>query len=108
MLKGRERRVLDAIRFYNSLIKLPKERLVRKTFETGKQRNKNNWLMHLKYWLEFLDMSDVWADGKEIDIDLVKARLWDRRKTEWKKEVESKPKLRTYTLSKKDIETENM
>ena len=48
---GLERRVIDGIRFYNLLLKLPDGRLVKEVFNMIRQGTKDNWFTDLEHHL---------------------------------------------------------
>ena len=98
MMSGLEQRVIDGVRFYNSLLKIPEDRPVTKLFDMIKNVNKENWYSDMEYHLTRLGLCDEWTNGGNIDIGLVRNKLNAVHECEWLEEVTKKAKLRTYAL----------
>ena len=107
MLKGTECRIINSLRFFNNIVKLPKNRLVRKVFKIGKSLGNNTWAKNVKYWLDQLGMSNAWENETVVDLTSATDKLWKLRETECYEEVLSKPKLRTYATFKKELAVAN-
>ena len=84
MLQGVDRRVLDGIRFYNCMLKLPDNRLVKKVFETSKAQA-GSWANDIKNWLVDLGLETNWNTQSEVNLELTKVKLWANRQEHWKK-----------------------
>ena len=107
MMKGTERRIIEGFRFYNSLLKLPSDRLVVKIFRASKEVGKGVWTNSIKFWLEHLEIGEIWVNQSEVDLTMVREKLWRLAEQNWSNEVGKKPKLRTYRLFKTKLETSN-
>ena len=102
MMTGRSRRILDGVRFYNSLILMPSQRLTKKVYEVSRAVQGCSWANSLRDILTELGFSDEWNSGEVIPPKLVKDKLRELETTQWNEELGKKPKLRTYRQIKSD------
>jgi len=87
-------------RFWNRLIKMNTLRITRKIFEWDWSRESDSWCQDMKYIFDKLNLSEVWLNKTECDINVVQERLLEIDAKEWAEERDSKPKLRTYRIFK--------
>ena len=99
------RRQLSTLRYWNRLIKLNKDRLTKKIFETD-YNNNSKWCKTIKKLFADMNMHTVYTDKIECDISACKEKLLENYSKQWKREVTAKPKLRTYAKIKEKFETE--
>ena len=98
LMKAKDRRIIDGVQFYNSLLKLPISRTVVKMFKVSKEHGNGSWAFDLEKHLRELGFEQEWIDQKPINIGQLEENLLKRWINEWHKEVQKKPKLRTYKL----------
>ena len=90
------------IRFWNRLVGLENNRLVKRVFEWDINMSNfdNNWSvdiekvfyeMHLQYFFDY---------KCQVDINNVEIRVFDLQKEVWIRNMESKPKLHVYQTFK--------
>ena len=101
------RKMLNTLRFWNRLIKMPSERLTKQIFNTEYNNdNPNSWTSNVKHIFEILELSNVYEQKSTCNLDLCKDKLFLVAEQEWKIAINSKPKLRTYIKFKKNFHIE--
>ena len=66
-----DRCLIDAVRFYNKLLKLDDSRLVRKIYKLSRRSQSKSWANSLKYWLQEYGFELEWAEQRPIDLKLL-------------------------------------
>ena len=95
---GLDRWLVDTVRFYNSLLKVPEDRLVCKIFKASRYANGTSWVNSLKTHLTRLGFEREWAEQKPVDLRLLEDKLRQKQDELWKQEVAKKRKLQTYQI----------
>ena len=90
---GLDRRLLAAVIFYNSLLKLRGDRLVCKMFKASRYATGTSWANNLKTHLTRLGFEQEWAEQKPVDLRLLEDMLRQKQDKLWKQEVVKKRKL---------------
>ena len=99
-------RYVNMIRLWNRYLKMNDNRLTRKIFEYDLDKNQG-WGKEIQLVFRKLNLTNFYENRLPCDITLVKERVKDLMEEQWKQEVESKPKLRTYRLFKTVFEVED-
>jgi len=101
-------------------------RLVKQVYNQSKReylrRNRNNWVKHIHRLVQRYNLTELWEDEKRVwegdgedRSSTGRRKFWLRQifksihraeENEWRKEVESKPKLRAYIKCKEALELE--
>jgi len=100
-------RYLCMFRFWNKVIELPDTSLCKKIFDEDYLLCYNNWCQSFKSICNTLDITRAYSDKNLIDMNCVKDRLNDLMLRNWKGEVSSKAKLRTYVILKDNVDVEH-
>ena len=102
------RRKVEMLRYWNRLMKMDSERLTKKffTWDFNKRTATGNWNSDIYKLFLSLDMTDVYYNNLEVDLDGVRKNLHDAEKQVWRKEMPVVPKLRTYSTFKENYDTE--
>ncbi len=95
------------LKLWNHLLHHDVSRLPRKIFEWDYSAVRSSWSSEVKNILEDLNLTHVFEDKVVCDLNECETRLRDNECREWKSEVQSKPKLRTYVAFKYDLATES-
>ena len=95
------------VRFWNRLIAMDDDRLTKFVFNYDYQQCKGNWSDDIKCIFESLNISDVFVNKNICEMSIVTEKLFEVNKHEWRDEIVSKPKLRTYRLFKNELCSEN-
>jgi len=106
-LKPNVGRYLCIFRFWNRLLRLPSTSICRKIFENDFVLCNKNWCYELKCLCETLDITAAFMDKEIVDLNIVRDKLIDIMISNWRDEVNIKPKLRTYVTFKDNVEVEN-
>eukprot|EP00456_Euglypha_rotunda_P058415 TRINITY_DN4852_c0_g5_i3.p1 TRINITY_DN4852_c0_g5~~TRINITY_DN4852_c0_g5_i3.p1 ORF type:complete len:347 (+),score=-26.07 TRINITY_DN4852_c0_g5_i3:97-1041(+) len=112
------RRILARIRFWSKLVKLDKNRLVKKIYNArreefvrGKKKDKNNWCYWTWKFLCDLGLEHVWNSesfGSRNDWDtVVRLTIQEKEEKIWRDSIKKKPKLRKYRTLKDRLEIES-
>ncbi len=99
------RKYLNMLRLWNRIQKMPNERITKRIFFMDYNRVDGNWSEQMREIFDLLDMSHVFNERKLCDLLLCTEKLYDIFKDNCMRSVETKPKLRTFKLFKKDCET---
>ena len=97
---GRVRRHIEMIRLWNSLIKMPETRLTHKIFLWDKSILRNNWSQNIKHLFTTLQKPAAFDNLQNFNINSAWALFHDKFCNTWHKDIQVKPKLRTYKLFK--------
>ena len=92
--------VLDGIRFFNSLLELPDDRLVKQIFRAGRTHPGNTWTKQIKEHLMRLGYENNWVEQSPVDLVDLDNKLTEESNSNWDVSMNKKPKLRTYRLFK--------
>ena len=106
-MSSKYRRYLCMCRYWNRMIRMDDERLVKKIFNNDYLACDKNWCSDIRDVFIKLDMGDMYHQKRVCIMQEVKLKLMNLNKQEWELEVSNKPKLRTYTLFKTELSTEN-
>ena len=79
--------------FYNMLLKLENERLVKQIYNVSREHS-DGWAGNLKDRLETLGFTQEWADQKPVNLDVLRNRLEIESNVNWNTEVQ---KNQNYT-----------
>ena len=90
----------------NRVLSMPDDRLTKKVFNYDYEKSCKNWSSGIKELFINLQMENVFTEKLACDLELVKAKTKDIMTTSWQREVQIKPKLRSYKLFKNNFETE--
>ena len=102
----KQRRYENIIKFWNRSININVSRLTHKIFMWDKQCNGDNWSHDVELIFEYCNLDDVYTNLLCVDLNVVKQRLDNLFNDEWKEDMLSKPKLRTYAVFKNRLCTE--
>ena len=98
-------RYISILRFWNRCINMGDDRLTKKIFLWDLDRKKG-WGEEIKSIFISLDLQDKFENIECCDLDFVNERIKTLAEHSWKTDIQSKPKLRTYTQFKNKYETE--
>ena len=89
-------RYLAILRFWNRLIGMPYDRVIKKIFNWDYDNDGNSWCGDVKTILSSLDMSDVYQSQHPCDLNLELSKLESLCELQWKQTLDLKRKLHTY------------
>lgn len=95
------------IKYWNRLIKMDNSRLTKKVFLWDKSLCKQNWSSEIKLLCQKVGLDDDFRRSLLIDIDLFIREMNNLLNVEWKNNLATKPKLRTYITIKENFITED-
>ena len=99
---------LSAVRLWNKICKMDQGHLTRKIFEWSYQNlNNNSWESSIYDLLDSINKLESFERAEEVDMEFLKTKLNDLMHSEWSQKLPSKPKLRTYSLFKSEVKTED-
>ncbi len=104
-LSPKYRKYLNMLRLWNRIQKMKNYRLTKRLFFMDFNRQKRNWSEQMKNIFDFLDMSHIFKERKQCDLILCNEKLNDIFEKDCMRNVETKPKLRTFKLFKTDCKT---
>ena len=104
-LQPKYSRYLQCIRFWNRLINMENGRLTKKIFLWDYECN-NNWNTEMASLFDKLQLREVHGNKHICDVNIASDKINDLMQSNWKKEAENKPKLRTFVLYKHEISPE--
>ena len=84
----------------------PDTAFCKKIFQQDYYLSNGNWSAEFKKVCELLNSGDVYENMTMCDITAIKDTIKDKMLTDWRKEANKKPKLRTYVTLKDNIEVE--
>ena len=92
---------------WNKICNMDPEHLTRKVFEWSYQElDTGSWESNIYDIFESVNNLDSFENAEELDINHLEIKLADIMH-EWSKKLPSKPKLRTYSIFKDEIKTED-
>lgn len=97
---------LEMIRVWNRFMKMSNNRINKKVFLWDMSLEVNNWASEIESIYNDLNMSYIFENQIVCDLQNADKRLFELCNTEWKVEVNDKPKLRTYVTFKNNIGVE--
>ncbi len=106
-LKPNVGRFLCIFRFWNRLLRLPCTSICKQIFEKDFELCNKNWCYEFKCLCETLDITAIYINKEVVDLNIVRDKLKEVMISNWRDEVNSKPKLRTYVYIKDNVEVEN-
>ena len=99
----RYRMYLKACRLWNRLCDMDNSRLTKRVLIWDKENGGYGWIDSFVKMMKDIDI-DVDVDNfTPVNTDAVKANCVSHQSSKWKKEIVSKPKLRTYITFKEDF-----
>jgi hypothetical protein len=101
------RRHVNILRFWNRITNLDNNRLVKKVFLWDKSLCSKNWSEDVKNILGSINMLDKFYAESPIDLKAAEIILKNNLSIQWKTDILTKPKLRTYIEFKDCFETDN-
>ena len=90
------RRHSNIIRFWNRIVNIDENRLTKKVFRWDKSFKHVNWCYELALMLNTVSMFDSFTEECPINVKVIKEKLLELYKNDWRIKVEATPKLRTY------------
>ena len=97
---------ISNLRFWNRLC-CTNNTLTRHIFEWNIQNYSNNcWESHINEIFNDLDIGDYFENGLEVNLVQLTEKVLTLMHEEWQSKIPYKPKLRTFSLFKQDMETE--
>ena len=87
---------------------MPNDRLTKHIFnvEYNTAIDLDNWTNKVKSIFTMLEMNDTFNERNLCDLNGCKEKLWKIAVKEWKFQVDSKPKLRTFIKFKKNLDNQ--
>jgi len=106
-LPAKFRRLLNMIRFWNRMMKMPNDRLTKQMFNTDYllANANDNWSKSVRDIFITFGKVDIYENKSECDITFSEQKLFELFENECKSSILSKPKLRTYKTFKNDCNT---
>ena len=95
-------RYTSIIRFWNKMILMGNDRITKKIFNWDYDKP-SGWCSEVKTIFNSLGLSNYHSDQIVCDLRIIKNKVREKMANEWRAEVDSKPKLRTYRLFKKEF-----
>ena len=105
----RARRHIEMIRLWNRLIKMPETRLTHHFFlwEKSILRHTCNWSQNIKHLITTLQQPDAFNNLQNVNINSAWALFYDKFCNTWHKDIQVKPKPKTYILFKTNFGPES-
>ena len=98
------RRQTHIFRFWNRLVKMPDNRLTKLIFNADYNTRSNfTWCSNVKKLFSGINLVNIFNEKNMCDMNSVDDSLKLLFEANWRAQVMSKPKLRTYQLFKKDF-----
>ena len=98
---------LNILQFYNRLLSMNNDRLTRQAFEADQNHmSSTNWSGMVKQILSDIGKESNIENFEKIDINFANEKFKVLTNREYQENAEIKPKLRTYKLFKRHVETE--
>jgi len=105
-LKPRHERWLQMCRYWNRLINVDKSHILYKVFEYDYNKCKKNWSSDMKSIFSELSLSELFSNKKLLSLQFVENKLFELYSINWKNEVVTFKKLRTFVTFKKHFKEE--
>ena len=102
----KHRRHINIFRYYNRILKMNDNRIAKKVFFWEKDKNNINWSNELLALLTKINYQNSFHNLSPIDIKSAEIIMRNIANQQWKIELHTKPKLRTYLRFKDTFETE--
>ena len=96
---------LNIARLWNKIIKMSNDRLPMKIFEYIYASGFNPWCRKVKEICQLIDKEEIYENKLPFDIENLKENLEPIIESGWKKQLNNKPKFRTYQLYKECFQT---
>ncbi len=102
------RRKSEMLLYWNRLIHMDSERLTKKVFRWyfNRKRISGNWNSDIYKVFSSLNKLDIYENMEEVDFTSAKIYLYEIEKINWKNNILTMPKLRTYCTFKENYDTE--
>ena len=100
------KRMFEVIRLWNRLINMEDERITKTCFIKDMENRSNNWSSNVMQLFEKLEISSNFDQLLPVEIEAVRPKIVALIESEWKTQVDSKPKLRSYKLFKSNFGAE--
>lgn len=99
-------RWLNMFRYWNRLINMPENRLTKCIFEWDWVKCKDNWSSELRELYTQFDSQNTFFEKTLCDLDLLTSKVKEYDQDIWLREIQQKPKLRTYIQFKDNLKPE--
>ena len=100
------RRYISILRFWNRLQLMDENRLTKRIFSQMFDNPENSWCNDVKNIASSLGMLDIYSSKGQFNLPSVLNKCQELMSLEWKEQITSKPKLRTYIKFKSEFKTE--
>ena len=97
----------NMMRFWNRLVNMDDDRLIKKVFMWDWMLNTANWRSEMLTVLKTVSSENVFWQRVQCDIKDIESRLVNNMMLNWEREIQQKPKLRTYIRIKSVFGTED-
>ena len=97
----------NMMRFWNRLVNMDDDRLIKKVFMWDWVLNKANWSSDMLTVLKTVSSENVFRQRVQCDIKDIESRLVNNMMLNWEREIQQKPKLRKYIIIKSVFGTED-
>lgn len=101
------RRWIAMLRFWNRILNVNHERLLKRIFEIDYFICNINWCAEIKNIMERLDLDTYFDDKLSISLEIVRQKIYALYASNWSENVITVPKLRTYISFKTVFKTEH-
>jgi len=105
-LQRTTKRRLSLLRHWNRLMKMSNNRLTKQIFIWEYQNGKDNWCTDVLEIFKNLDLEFIYENFMLCNLKLAETQMKQAENTEWKANLEHKPKLRLYRKIKFNKEPE--
>ena len=95
------------LRFWNRILNVGNDRLLRRIFEADYRICNNNWCSEVRSIMSRLDLDEYFEHKLIVAFDSVKLKTASLYSTNWFNNVTTVPKLRSYITFKSEFKTEN-
>merc|ERR1719273_2829111 len=97
--------------YWRKLLNMVKERLPKVVYEWELRVRGGNWSKYTEKLLRELELGEYWErqevkEGEGEWNAILGTKIQKREETEWRNNMEKRPKLRTYSTIKKDLVSE--
>ncbi len=97
---------IEMLRFWNRLVRMSDDRLVKRVFNWDYNIQLNNWSSEINMLLGNVQMLDCFNARNMCNLENVRIKLMELECDSWKTNINNKPKLRTYVTFKHQYERE--
>ena len=89
------------LQLWNHLVVMSNDRLTKHVFniDYNQTENHNNWCCEIREILSSIGEQELYDRREVCNIEICKEKMFECAQTEWKLNVQAKPKLRTYMLN---------